>query len=213
MARSSHHRSRSLAAAVVLLACSLLSGCGLLSGPRPLSEDAPLVMQVSSPSLNGKVLLAQFTCHHTGKREVESPSVYWANDPPGTKSFALVMDDSAAPITPWVYWLVFDIGRDTTDIQEGALPPGARLARNSTGQPDYEPPCPVGAPHKYRITVYALNAVLGSTLPNNPQLLPTWTTIAPHVIARGTITVTACPAASAASSTPQCRASKTASGE
>ena len=50
-------------------------------------------------------------------------------------------------------------------------------------------------PRLVTATVYALNAVLGRALPSAPQLLPTWTTIAAHVIARGTMTVTACPAA------------------
>jgi Raf kinase inhibitor-like YbhB/YbcL family protein len=194
--RRGDHRARSRALGAMLAAGSLmLSGCGLLSGPRSLSEDAPLTIEVSVPSVTKNLLAAEFTCHTKPGDQPLTPPVSWSGAPARTRSYALVIDDSDAPITPWVYWLVFDIGSATTYIQLGHTPPGARVARNSTGQAQYDPPCPRGAPHKYRVTVYALNTVLRQ-LPSQPQLLPTWTTIAAHVIARGTTTVTACPAAS-----------------
>jgi Raf kinase inhibitor-like YbhB/YbcL family protein len=129
--------------------------------------------------------------------------------PSGTKSLALIVDDSDAPISPRVYWIVFNIGADTTDLQIGppaaatagsprrsaaaALPPGARLAYNSAGQAGYTPPCPRGAPHNYRFTVYALNTYFGTSLPDNAHLLQAWTTISAHVIGRGTLTAKALP--------------------
>ncbi len=212
MARRGDQRIRSRAAAAMLLAGSLLlSGCGLLSGPQPLSEDAPLIMQVSSPVVAGNsVLPREFTCHGAG----QSPPVYWSGAPPHTKSFALVMDDAAAPITPYVYWLVVDINPASTDVQNGIRPPApARTADNSTGHAEYDPPCPIGAPHKYRITVYALNAMLGPPPLGGPQLLPTWTAIAPHVLARGTMTVIACPAPGTVTSVRACNAHDSDSGE
>jgi Raf kinase inhibitor-like YbhB/YbcL family protein len=203
MARLRDHRFRGrLAAALLLAGSTLLSGCGLLSGPRPLSEDAPLIMEVTSPVVTKGILPAKFTCNATG--QPQTPPVSWSGAPPHTKSYVLIIDDSNAPITPWVYWLVFDIGPATDYIQAGTLPPGARVARNSTGEADYAPPCPAGAPHRYRITVYALNTAL-TALPDDPQLLPTWTSIAPHVLARGTMNATACPAAAVAAAYPACR--------
>jgi Raf kinase inhibitor-like YbhB/YbcL family protein len=186
-----HGRSRALGA--LLLAASLLpllSSCALLSGPKPLSEDAPEIIQVTSPDVSKGVLDAAYTCHGS---KPTSPSVSWSGAPKPTRSYVLVIDDSNAPIAPWVYWMVFDIGSATTYIQPGSTPPGARVAYNSLGEASYEPPCPQGGPHKYRITVYALNTSLARLLPSHPQLLPTWTTIAPHVVARGTLAVTACP--------------------
>jgi len=188
----------------MLAACTLLlSGCGLLSGPRPLAADAPLIMEVSSPQVGKGVLPAAYTCH--AHKAPMTPPVSWSGAPARTRSYALVIDDADAPITPWVYWLVFDIGSATTYIQPNTTPPGARVARNSTGQPGYDAPCPDDAPHKYRITVYALNTVLGSSLPSQPQLLPTWTAVAAHVIARGTMTVTACPAPGAGEPAAACK--------
>jgi Raf kinase inhibitor-like YbhB/YbcL family protein len=200
-------RRRSRAAGMATLAvCSLfVAGCGLLGKPQPLSADAPLDMSVTSPEFTGGIIPTQFTCYGAG----QSPPIFWSGAPPGTRSVALIVDDYLAPISPRVYWIVFDISADTTDLQvgpatEGAaakqrpgqstLPPGARVAANSSGDAGYMPPCPVGAPHKYRFSVYALNTYFGSALPNHARLLQAWTTIAAHVIGRGTVTFTALPA-------------------
>ena len=180
-----------LALALVLLTCAsvLLGGCGLLGKPQPLSANAPPTISVTSPVFIDDRMPAQFTCHGLGI----SPPIFWSTPPPGTKSLALVVDDSDAPIQPQVYWLVFDIGPATTDLQVGALPPHARVAYNSAHKADYSPPCPIGSPHKYRFTVYALDTFFGKSLPSQPQLLQALTAIAQHVIARGTLTATAMP--------------------
>jgi hypothetical protein len=176
------------ASLAALLCCWLLAGCGLLGKPQPLSADAPLTMSVTSPEFRNGAIPAQFVCHGG-----VSPPVFWSGNPPGTKSYALVVDDSAAPISPKVYWIVFDISPDTTDLQSGMLPPHAREAYNSAGTYSYSPPCPKGGPHNYRFTVYALNTFFGSKLPTHPQLLQAWTVIAQHVLARGTLTAHARP--------------------
>ena len=175
--------------ASVVASSLLLGGCGLLGKPKALVADAPLTMSVNSPVFTNGVIPAQFTCY--GARE--SPPIYWSAPPPGTKSLALVVDDSATPISPRIYWFVFDISPATTDLQVGSLPPHARVADNSSGKPDYDAPCPRGRPHNYRFTVYALNTFFGNTLPASPHLLQALTTIAPHVTARGTLTERALP--------------------
>ena len=59
---------RGLTVAALLLGVSVLSsGCGLVSGPAPLSKDAPLSMEVSSPAVTRSVLPAEFTCYAKGK--------------------------------------------------------------------------------------------------------------------------------------------------
>jgi len=168
---------------------SLLSGCGLAGTPKALLDETTETMTVTSPVVNQRVMSAEYTCDGAGT----SPPIFWSGAPPGTKSLAVVVDDSAAPIVPKVYWLVFDIGPATTDLQTGTLPPHAQVAYNSAGKPGYDPPCPIGSPHNYRFTVYALDTFLGKALPGQPQLLPAWSTISKHVIARGTLTGRAAP--------------------
>jgi Raf kinase inhibitor-like YbhB/YbcL family protein len=152
-------------------------------------------MSVTSPDFPGHVIPATFTCN--GEQGQNPPSIFWSGAPPGTKSIALVIDDAAAPISPRVYWIVYDINSDTTDLPLGTPPPHARVAQNSAGKASYEAPCPAGSPHSYRFTVYALNTYFGSALPANSQLLTAWSTIAQHVLARGTYTASALPASPA----------------
>ena len=173
----------------VLTGSLMLGGCGLLGKPKSLVADAPLTMSVNSPVFANGVIPARFTCHGAGV----SPPIFWSAPPPGTKSLALVVDDAATPISPRVYWFVFDISPATTDLQVGSLPPHARVAENSSGKADYNAPCPRSSAHDYRFTVYALNTSFGSTLPANARLLQALTTIAPHVTARGSLTARALP--------------------
>jgi Raf kinase inhibitor-like YbhB/YbcL family protein len=169
----------------------LLAGCGLLGKPTTLVADAPLTMTINSPVFINRVIPTKYTCYGASV----SPPIYWSTPPAGTKSLALLVDDAATPISPHVYWLVFDISPATTELQVGSLPPHARVAYNSSGKVGYSAPCPRGKPHGYRFTVYALNTSFGASLPASPRLLQALTTIAPHVTARGTVTVRALPGA------------------
>jgi phosphatidylethanolamine-binding protein (PEBP) family uncharacterized protein len=171
--------------ALLVAASVLLGGCGLVAKPHALTAAAPLTMSVTSPDFTGGVIPASFTCHGAG---ASGPSIFWSGAPRGTKSIAVVVDDAAAPISPRVYWIVYDISPSTSDLPLGTAPPHARVAQNSAGKAECDPPCPLASPHGYRFTVYALNTVFGSALPANSQLLTAWTMIAQHVIARGTLT-------------------------
>jgi Raf kinase inhibitor-like YbhB/YbcL family protein len=166
------------------LALLLLTGCGLI-GPRTVRFAVPDVLTVTSPDLLGGKLGVAYTCKGAGRH----PVIHWSGAPPGTKSLAVVMDDSAAPITPYIYWIVFNIGPQAADIPAGPLPPGAQQARNSKGTAAYDPPCPHNSGHAYRITVYALGRML--RLRPGTALKSAWMAIAQAAIARGRLTVTA----------------------
>jgi Raf kinase inhibitor-like YbhB/YbcL family protein len=173
---------RRCAAIVLALATAVtVAGCGQGGQGAPV---APRMMSVGSEAFSQNIPLPQaYTCHGAGIH----PPLDWSGAPANTKSLAVIVDDSSAPITPYIYWLVFDIQPGTTDIQEGSLPTGAKQALNSAGTVTYDAPCPVGHPHSYRFTVYALNRVL--TLPNGAPLLQVWTAIANATIGRGRIVV------------------------
>jgi Raf kinase inhibitor-like YbhB/YbcL family protein len=159
-----------------------LGGCGLLGRPTALQHDDPQIMTVTSPEFgHGRAIPRQYTCRGRG----ETPPVSWSGAPAGTRTLALVMDDSGAPITPYVYWIVFNISPATPDIQADRLPPGALQAVNSRGTVGYAPPCP-GHTHQYRFTIYALNAAL--SLPEGASLTAVVNEIAGHALARGRLT-------------------------
>ena len=110
--------------------------------------------------------------------------------PAGTRALALVMDDADAPISPYIYWIVFNISPATRDIQAGRLPPGAQVADNSKGTVGYSAPCPAHG-HEYRFSIYALNAPL--QLKEGASLTAAWSAIAEHALARGRLQVTVNP--------------------
>ena len=171
--------SRVAAAATSAFGCLLgLTGCGLLGSG--ITITAPSVMTVTSGTFEGSTMPARYTC---AGPKVLSPPIGWTGAPKGTKSIALVVDDSDAPITPYIYWIVFDIGPGTSAILAGQLPPGARQARGSAGYARYDPPCPGPHGHSYRFTVYALNTVLN--LPNGTSIESAWQAIAAATIGRG----------------------------
>jgi Raf kinase inhibitor-like YbhB/YbcL family protein len=175
-------------AAVVLALAAVLAvvGCGGQAGQG--AAVAPRTMSVSSEAFSQNIPLPQrYTCHG----DSVNPPLDWSGAPADTKSLALIVDDSSAPINPFIYWLVFDIQPGTTDIQEGSLPTGAKQALNSAHTVKYDAPCPAGHSHSYRFTVYALNRDL--TLPNGAPLLQVWTEIADATIGRGRIVVLANP--------------------
>jgi Raf kinase inhibitor-like YbhB/YbcL family protein len=166
----------------------LLSGCGLLGGLSASGLGTPAALTVMSPEFSTtRDLPAQYTCHGAGL----SPPLLWSGGlSRRPKSFAIVVDDSNTPTSPYIYWMVFDISPSTTAIAQNQLPTGAREALNSKGTVGYDPPCPAGdTAHGYRFTVYALNARLN--LPNRAGLRRTWAAIAEHVVAIGRLQVDA----------------------
>ena len=175
---------RARAAGAALLAALTLAGCGTAGYGAPV---APASMSISSEAFVSGMLAQRYTCHGAKM----NPPLNWSAAPAGTKSLALIVDDSSAPITPTIYWLVFDINPGATDIQEDTLPSDARQALNSAGKAAYDPPCPHGSPHSYRFTVYALNTTL--KLPTGAPLQSVWTAIAAATIGRGRIVVTGNP--------------------
>lgn len=172
-------------ALIIVIATSLLSGCALLKG-SVVNANAPAVMTLSSTAFTQGTLPYQYTCYTS---KVTSPPLTWSGAPSSTQSFAIVVDDSSAPITPYVYWIVFDISPATSSIPQGQLPPGALQAQNTAGRTAYNAPCPSGHPHSYRFTVYALNKMLN--LPSGTSLKNAWTAIAGATIGRGRITIKA----------------------
>jgi len=168
-----------VAAAGLLTIVPALAGCGVFS--PGVDQETPVAMTVSSDAIVQNTLEARYTCK--GGTQAANPPLSWAGAPAGTKSIAVVVDDSNAPITPYVYWVVFDINPNTSQIAEGQLPSGARVARNSAGTSRYDAPCPGSHSHQYRFTVYALNKVLN--LPSGTSLQSAWSQIAAATIARG----------------------------
>ena len=107
-----------------------------------------------------------------------SPALEWSGAPPGTKSFALIVDDPdapdpKAPKMTYVHWVVYDIAASVGGIpRAGGTPAGARNGRNDWKRTGYGGPCPPIGRHRYFFKLYALDAFLGDLgTPSKADLL------------------------------------------
>jgi hypothetical protein len=103
---------------------------------------------------DGESIPKRFTCDGNDA----SPALSWSNEPPGTQSFALIVDDPDAPAGTWNHWLLWDVPAHVHSIAEGFRPGTVGSSgRNDFGKPGYGGPCPPrghGA-HRYYFTLYA----------------------------------------------------------
>jgi len=120
-------------------------------------------MEITSNAFKdqGKIPI-QYVMPGAGGKNISIP-LSWKNIPAGTKSFALSMVDPHPVAQNWVHWLVVNIPKEVSSIEEGAsrkkMPPGSSELKNSFGDIGYggpQPPKGTG-PHPYVTTLYALN--------------------------------------------------------
>jgi Raf kinase inhibitor-like YbhB/YbcL family protein len=107
-----------------------------------------------------------------------SPQLTWRNPPAGTRSYAVTIFDPDAPGPGWWHWAVADIPAKVNALPENASASGALKklgaleARNDFGGPGYGGPCPPpGKPHRYVVTVYALNVEKLALAPGRPATM------------------------------------------
>lgn len=102
---------------------------------------------------NGQPIPVSYTCDGSDQR----PVIHWSDPPPGTKSFALVIDDPDAPSGTFRHWGVFDIPPSARSIG-GEQRLGSEVT-NDFGKPGYGGPCPPQGhgPHHYHFKIFALD--------------------------------------------------------
>ena len=172
-------------APTALAACSGAEKAGKTPLPATTEEVPAMTLELTSTAFSeGQPIPARYTC--TG--EDISPPLAWRGAPPGTQSFALIMDDPDAPGRTWVHWVVFNLPASATGLpaairSDGDLPGEAVHGQNSWRRNDYGGPCPPSGTHRYFFKVYALDTALdlarGAT---KEQVL---TALAGHVLAEG----------------------------
>ena len=118
----------------------------------------------------------------------------WHDAPGATKSFALILVDSAPMARGWVHWAVVNIPASATDVAEGAsgtdaMPHGATELDNTFGFAGYGgPQPPVGSgPHAYVATLYALDIVRVDA-PRNAPMSQLERLLVDHTLERATCT-------------------------
>lgn len=136
-----------------------------LACQAPSPTPPPAQMRLTSPAFShGETIPTRYTCDG----EDVSPPLAWAEVPPGTRFFALIVDDPDAPAGTFVHWVLYNIPGERRDLPEGVPPqlevPG--IGRQGTNdfrdqRIGYRGPCPPpGPPHRYFFKLYALDAAL-----------------------------------------------------
>ncbi len=124
----------------------------------------------------GGAIPSKYTCED---RDL-SPPLAWSGAPPGTKTFALIVDDPDAPDPAkpqrvYVHWVLYNIPATAIALPENAskkgLPRGAVQGRNDWGKVEYGGPCPPIGRHRYFFKLYALDTELtGLSAPTKSDL-------------------------------------------
>lgn len=124
------------------------------------------MLTLASPAFShNDEIPTRYTC----QGENVSPPLKWSNPPPGTKSFALILDDPdapdpAAPQRTWVHWVLYNIPLEAYGLPEAVtardLPEGTQQGLNDWQKSGYGGPCPPIGRHRYFHKLYALDVVL-----------------------------------------------------
>lgn len=101
---------------------------------------------------DGQPIPVEYTCDGADR----APLLHWGEPPPGTQSFAMVIDDPDAPSGIFRHWGVYDIPASARSIG-GSQRLGTEV-RNDFGKPGYGGPCPPTGhgPHHYHFKLFAL---------------------------------------------------------
>lgn len=122
---------------------------------------------------------------HTGEGADVSPALEWTGAPPETQSFALIVDDSDAPVGTWTHWLIWDLPPATRGLAQGHQPgPSEVEGRNDFGRRGYGGPMPPKGhgQHRYFFKLFALDvASLG--LPSDARRAAVDHALQGHVLA------------------------------
>jgi Raf kinase inhibitor-like YbhB/YbcL family protein len=108
---------------------------------------------------------SRFTC----EGDDVSPALEWHAQPPGTQSFALIVDDPdvpdpANPQRIWVHWVLYNIPASVRALAQASrlstLPAGTQSGLNDWKRTGYGGPCPPIGRHRYFFKLYALDCLL-----------------------------------------------------
>ncbi len=154
--------------------------CVLLLASLSVAQDNNRNFTLKSDDLSGQLSTNQvfngFGCN--GKNI--SPELSWNGESKQTKSFAVTMYDPDAPTgSGWWHWIVYDIPKNIHSLKSNAsaarlLPSGSLEGRTDYKTKGFGGACPPKGdkPHRYIITVYALDVMkLPAPKDANPALL------------------------------------------
>jgi Raf kinase inhibitor-like YbhB/YbcL family protein len=143
-----------------LCALALISSASLEAIRRRRSQAYKAIdtnfMLLSSAFPNNGTIPSMYTC----EGDDISPPLRWKNPPPGTQSFALIVEDPDSRGGHWANWVVFNLPGDMRQLSKGvnvAYYEGIEGV-NSWKTNNWGGPCPPIKKHRYIFTIYALKS-------------------------------------------------------
>jgi Raf kinase inhibitor-like YbhB/YbcL family protein len=131
-----------------------------------------MAFNISSPAFQEGVSIPTI---HTCDGDDLSPALHWDEEPKGTVTFALIMEDPDAPNGTFTHWIVYNLPSNCHSLEkiipiQNTLDNGAIQGRNDFGKIGYGGPCPPpGEEHRYFFKIFALGRKLAPQSINNGQ--------------------------------------------
>lgn len=144
-------------------------------------------MQITSPAFeDGGMIPRQFTRYGDNK----VPPLRWRDAPKGTKSFALLVEDTDTARSPFLHCIIYDIPFNRYEIEEAEpLESGeVGFAENGFGNRGYDGPQPPEehGPHHYHFRLAALD-VDNLDLSDDRDASEVWRKACTHALAMSEI--------------------------
>jgi Raf kinase inhibitor-like YbhB/YbcL family protein len=171
-----------------LLVAFSAAGCGRGASLPPVDPSRPAIRLTSTAFAEGGMIPKTYTCDGEGK----SPPLAWADVPSSARTLVLLCDDPDAPGGNFSHWVVFNIPRSVTSLDEGlaktktvTTAPGVALVHglNDFGVVGYGGPCPPFGTHRYFFRLYAVDGRLD--LAPGASRDTVLETIEEHIVAEG----------------------------
>jgi Raf kinase inhibitor-like YbhB/YbcL family protein len=163
-----------LATGFALLAQGPPAGGGQGRGGAGRGPQTPPIIMTSTAWEDGGVIPDKYT--QAAGATAPSPALSWSQVPPGTQSFAIIMNDPEPAIPAKsskgdvTHWLIWNIPGTSTGLPEGVangdLPDGSKQ-QSLRGQGYMGPGAPPGPYHHYTFTLYALDTKVDVTPAQN----------------------------------------------
>ena len=175
---------------VLVLALVALASCGAngstskqMKGDDPVENANVAKLTLTSAAFaDGQPIPVKYTCDGAD----ETPTLNWGDPPPGTRSFALVVDDPDAPHGTFRHWGAYDIPATARSI--GSAKHVGAAVNNDRGKIGYGGPCPPKGdkPHHYHFKLFALDVEHLAIAPS-AKVVDVENAAAKHALAQGAL--------------------------
>lgn len=145
------------------------------------------ILQFHCPGLTDG---GRFPQEYTGRGQNLSPEIILENLSPKAKTLAVTLEDLSHPIKNFTHWVMWNFPART--VIPGSLPKHERLESGAVQGIAYGMHCYAGPKpppftrHRYRLTVYALDCVLGLSANSRKRRL--LAAAEGHILQKGSLT-------------------------